>query len=162
MTLPYHRPLFADDLRALGIPEPYVMGRADRVRYAELDPLDHANNTAYFRWFEAVRIHYVRDLGITRYRIGIDPRLVIASTACTFLAEMTQDEDFVCACRTSRYGRSSFTMEYAVYVLSQGAPDLRATGEAAAVIRTPDGSAPHPIPEGVLRIMQERDGATPR
>lgn len=154
MTLAYHQPLTGTALLNTGVPAPFVMGLADRVRYAELDPLDHANNTAYFRWFEAVRILYVRDLGLSHYRHGIDPRLVIRSTSCTFLREMRQDQDFVVACRTRAYRQSSFTMEYAVF-----APEKTAEGEAVVVMQTPDGQGKYPLPADVVTTMSKRDGA---
>ena len=44
-------PLSIETLRAAGIPDPWTYGQADRVRFYELDALNHVNNTAYLRWF---------------------------------------------------------------------------------------------------------------
>ena len=154
MSLPYFKPLLAEDLSALGIPPEWPYGWANQVRYAELDPLDHANNTAYFRWFEAARIDYMRLWGIFGRRPGQDPRLVIRSTECHFRREMVIGEDFIVTARTRAFRVSSFTMDYAVY-----APDLRATGSAVLVLLNPDGNGKTPISEATQKRFVAIDGA---
>ena len=64
---PYLTPLGPDDLRAEGVPAPWTYGVKDRVRFGEIDALEHVNNTAYLRWFEQFRTLYFRDYGISDY-----------------------------------------------------------------------------------------------
>jgi acyl-CoA thioester hydrolase len=133
--LPYHTPLLTDDLRALGIPEPWGYGMADRTRYSELDPMGHVNNTAYLQWFEAFRVQYLVDYGLAY--TGLDsPAPVLRRISVDYMAEMKLREDYVITGRTTSVRTTSLEMEYAVW--SGGA--CRTTGYALLVMLAPDGS----------------------
>jgi acyl-CoA thioester hydrolase len=155
MTLPYLTPLDADTQRAHGIAEPWPLAIADRVRFSELDPLNHVNNTAYLGWFQAIRIRYFHDWDISHYRPG-DPRLVIRRAEVDYLREMRMGEDYILTARTVSFRNTSFTMDYALW-----AGDLRATGSAVVVMLEPDGSAKRPLPEALRRRFVDIDGARP-
>lgn len=156
MSLPYLTPLDLPAPRAHGVPEPFAYGYADRVRFHELDALNHVNNARYFSWFEAFRLPYLRDYGISDYSPA-GPRLVLARAEAVFHAEMRLGEDYVLAGRTAWYGTSSFGMDYAVF-----APDLRVSGTATIVLRTADGAGKWPLSDANIRVFRERDGARPR
>lgn len=152
--LPYLIPLGPDDLRAAGIPEPWAFGMADRVRFAELDALNHVNNAAYLSWFEALRVHYASAYDVSQYRPE-DPRIVIRDVSVRYHAEMFLGETYIVTARTARYRRTSYTMEYAVFSGS-----LRATGTAVVVLLDPAGGKDRvPIPDHVLAAFRDRDGA---
>ncbi|WP_212525962.1 thioesterase family protein [Actibacterium sp. MT2.3-13A] len=153
MTLPYLTPLDADTQRAHGIAAPWPLAIADRVRFSELDPLNHVNNAAYLSWFEGIRIHYFRDWDISHYRPG-DPRLVIRRAEVDYLREMRLDEDYILTARTVSFRTTSFTMEYALW-----AGDLRATGAAVVVMLAPDGSGKMPLPDALRQRFEQVDGA---
>ena len=150
---PYLTPLSHEDLAALGLPPEWRFAMADRVRFHELDALNHVNNAVFFSWFETVRAAYVRAYGVSQYTPA-DPRLVIRETSCRFLQEMLLDEPYILAARTTRFRRTSFTMEFAVF-----AETLRATGQAVVVALEPDGSGRFPLPEAAKAAFAERDGA---
>ena len=152
MSLSYLTPLKVETLRAHGVPEPWTYGIADRTRFGELDALAHINNTAYLRWFEAFRIHYFRDYGISDYGPRA-PRIVLRQVQVDYLREMGLDEDYIVTGRTVSYRTSSFRMDYAVW-----APDLRATGSAIIVCLGQDGRKAA-LPESVRATLTERDQA---
>ena len=153
-TLPFPGPIDGAGLRALGI-EGWPFGMAGRVAFADLDPLAHVNNAVYFRWFEALRVTYLRAWGLSRYSDpGTEPRIVIRSTECRYITEMRHDESFVVTGRTTAFRRTSFTMDYAIH-----APDLRATGSAVVVLLSPDGSGRLEIPDPVRQRFVEIDDA---
>jgi acyl-CoA thioester hydrolase len=156
MAFPYLTPLGPEILRAHGIPRDFRYAIADRVRFHEIDALGHVNNARYFSWFEAFRLPYLRDYGITDY--GPDsPRLVLAATEAEFRAEMFEGEDYILAGRTAWYGTSSFGMDYAVF-----APGLRVRGSATIALRQRDGSGKWPLAPENIRTFEDRDGARPR
>jgi len=119
------------ELRALGIPEPWTIGLADRVRFSELDVLGHVNNTAYLSWFENFRISYFKDYGFSDYS-GPFPRIVLRQIGADFISELKLNDDYIVTGITTAMRSSSFRMEYAVW--SGGA--LRATGWAVLVSLT--------------------------
>lgn len=154
MTYPYNKPMLQPELATHGISDDWPLGVAGRVRYAELDPVNHVNNTTYFRWFEAIRIDYMRLWGISEYEHGRDPKLVIRSTDCHFRHEMLLHEDYIVTARTRAFRNSSFTMDYAVF-----APDLRATGSAVVVLLQPEGPGKFPLPQSAKDRFVTVDGA---
>jgi acyl-CoA thioester hydrolase len=52
------------------------------VRWGDLDAMGHVNNTVYFRYFETVRIEWLRTLGVTLGRTDTGP--VMANGFCNF------------------------------------------------------------------------------
>lgn len=145
MTPPYLTPLFSDALRTIGIPEPWNIGRASRVRFHEIDALGHVNNAAYLSWFEDFRIFYLGHMQVTDYG-PTAPRLVVAEVGCIFREELLLRHDYVVTGRTRTLGTSSFTMDYAVWKLGSDRPTLATEGHAVVVLRTRDGTGKYPVP----------------
>ncbi|MDD9921802.1 MAG: thioesterase family protein [Boseongicola sp.] len=125
--------LSKQELSANGL-DGFAYGYRDRVRFYELDALDHVNNVVFLKWFETIRVSYVQDYGFTSYTKD-DPMLVVRRVTCDFLAPMFQNEEYVVATRTTVLKPSSFVMDYAV--MCDGS--LRATGEAVVVSLEQDG-----------------------
>ncbi len=160
--LPYHTPLTVAQLRALAIPAPWAFGQTDRTRFGEIDALNHVNNTAYLRWFESLRLPYLKSRQVSDY--GPEgPRLVLAEIGCRFLAEMGINQDYVVTARTRTFRTSSFVMDYAVWAMDAGEPEapaiLTAEAHAGIVLRTQDGDSKFPIPDAARRLFAELDGA---
>jgi acyl-CoA thioester hydrolase len=154
MSLPYLTPLTRAALDGFGVPDGWPLALADRVRFAEIDALNHVNHTAYLRWFESLRVRYMRDWGISPYD-GSGPLIVLKSVTMEYRREMFLGEDYVVTARTASFRRASLEMEYAAY-----APDLRAEGTAVIVLVARDGSGKHPLSEAQMRRLVEVDGAT--
>jgi len=150
----YLTPLTRPALEQLSIPAPWAYGIRDRVRFYELDALNHVNNTAYLRWFETLRIPYVRDYGLSDYGPD-DPQLVLMSNSARYLAPMFLGDDYVVTGRTAGFRNSAFRMEYAVF----RGDEMTCAGEAVVVVLSPDGSEKCPIPDAVRARFLERDGA---
>ena len=151
---PYLTPLDTPALRALGIPDPWTFGIADRVRFYELDALNHVNNTAYLRWFETLRISYFAAYDLSHYRPD-DPQMVLRRASADYIAPMHLGESYVVTGRTTSFRSSSFVMAYAVF--AEG--DLRATGEAVIVSLDHDGKTKRPLTEAMRATLKTRDGA---
>lgn len=143
-----------DDLRAAGIPEPWTLGRADRVRYHEIDALNHVNNTSYATWFETFRVAY-----LARYKLAYSgeasPVTVVKRMCLDYRKPLFLDQDYVVTGRTASLRRTSFVMDYAVF--TEG--ELAATGDALMVLLEADGETRRAIPEDLRRRMIEEDGA---
>lgn len=68
--------------------------------------------------------------------------------------------DYVVTGRTRAYRTTSFTMEFGVYLPSDGGPAVRtAAGEAIIVLLNRDGPGRYPIPEAGRRAFEALDGA---
>lgn len=157
--LSYHTPLLAPTLRALGIPEPWNFGMADRVRFGEIDALGHVNNTAYLRWYESFRLPYLQARGVTDYGPQ-SPRLVLKRASCDYMAEMLNGMDYVVTGRTRAFRTTSFTMEFAVWLPNDAGPARQtAAGDAIIVLLDREGQGRHPIPEAGRAAFVALDAA---
>jgi len=126
---------------------------ADKVRFSELDALNHVNNVVYLEWFEALRVRYFRDYGISPYD-GAGPRLVLRTQEAAYLKPMFLDDAYVVVARTAAFRRTSFRMDYAVY-----SDSLCATSSAIVVQVSPDGQTKVPLTGAQREVFATRDGA---
>lgn len=144
-----------DELRAAGIPEPWHLGRADRVRFHELDALNHVNNATYLTWFETFRVAY-----LIRNRIGYfdsgAPVIVLKTARIDYRRPLLVDEDYIVTGRTVSLRRTSFVMDYAVFT----GGEIAASGDAVLVLLDADGETRRPLSDEMRRRMIEEDGAT--
>ncbi|MGI9389878.1 MAG: acyl-CoA thioesterase [Boseongicola sp.] len=145
--------LDADALSDAGLSE-FSFGYRDRVRFYELDALNHVNNVVFLRWFETIRVAYFQDYGFSDYGPD-DPMLVVRRATADFLAPAFQNEEYIIAARTRVIKPSSFIMEYAVS--SNGI--LWATGEAVVVSVDRDGKTRRPHRNEAIESAVSRDGA---
>ena len=150
------RPLDLDTLRAAGVPEPFAFGQADRVRFHELDVLDHVNNATYLSWFETVRIAYLRAYGISDYASAADrPVLVLKRVEVDYHRPLHLEDVYVVAARTRAFRRTSWSMEYQVW--SEGR--RCATGGAVICLMEGDFVTKRPLPDAYVDAFARRDGA---
>lgn len=157
--IPYLTPLNHDQQRALGVTEPWPLALADRVRFAELDPLNHVNNVAYLIWFETARVAYFKRVGISTYENdAVEPRIVIRRGEMDWLQEMRADEDYVILTRAVDYRTSSFTLQQEI----RARGTVRASFTCVIVLLHPDGSGRMPIPEHILNVFHQVDGVEKR
>lgn len=155
MTNPYLTPLAAEAQRALGISRPWPLAIADRVRFGEIDPLNHVNNVAYLTWFETARVVYFKQIGLSRYKDpDVEPRIVIRRGEIDWLREMRANEDYVVLSRTIAYRTTSFTMEQEIWA----GGSKRAAFTCVIVLLEPDGSGRMPIPDNIRAHFHTVDG----
>ncbi|MHA6267687.1 thioesterase family protein [uncultured Aliiroseovarius sp.] len=149
-------PLDGATLQSVGVPAGWNFGLADRVRFHELDALNHVNNVAYLRWFESLRIPYFQAYGITTYASEDDPQVVLATNSARYFKPMHLGESYVITGRTISFRSSSFVMEYGCWVDG----DLRCSGESVIVCLEQDGKTKRPLSTAVAQTFIDRDGAT--
>ena len=154
-SLPYHIPLTPDQQRSAGLTGDWPLALADRVRFSELDPLNHVNNVAYLIWFESARVAYFKHAGLSSYKDdSAEPRIVIRHGEIDWLQEMRADEDYVVASRTIGYRNTSFTMRQEIWAHGT----KRATFDCVIVLLHPDGSGRMPIPDVIRERFHAVDG----
>lgn len=150
----YHTPLTPEEQRAFGLPEPQPLAIADRVRFAELDTLNHVNNKAYMEWFETLRVEYFDRFCAPFYDGPARPRVVLRNASIRYLREMVAGESYVATARVGAFRTHSFTFEQQLW-----AGDLRATLTGVMVTLRPDGSGRQPLPDDLRDRFVARDGA---
>jgi acyl-CoA thioester hydrolase len=153
MTVPFLTPLHTDDLRAAGIPEPWSFGMADKVRFGEIDALQHVNNAVYLKWFENLRILYFADRDAWTID-GKRPKVVLRNLGLDYRSEIKLTDEYILTGRVTKLGTSSFTMEYAVWVQGR----LTTTSHAVMVMLNNDNSK-RALPDQIRQMFIEQDGA---
>lgn len=99
------------------------------VRFRDLDALGHVNNAVYATYFESARIaYYQRLVGGSLDRLGI----ILAELTISYKAPAHFGDELLVGVRVSRIGGKSFTMDYAIARVGDGA--LIATGQSVLVV----------------------------
>ena len=122
-----------------------------RVRWSECDPFRHANHRAYFEWFEEARNRYLETAGLPALS-ATNPGPVIAETSIRYHRPLAYGDDILVSARTTRIGRTSFEMEYAVW--SKG---LCAQGRAVLILVVNATGEKTPLSLALRRAMLARD-----
>lgn len=154
MNIPYLTPLTPDQQRLFGIEPPQPLAIVDRVRFSELDVLNHVNNVAYLEWFERLRVRYSQAWGITRYQGDADaPRIVIRSGEIRYHAEVRMDENYAATARCLAYRNTSYTLRQEIWA----AGTLRATFDCVMVMLEQDGTTRRPLPAALRARFAQVD-----
>ena len=100
------------------------------IRYADVDVLGHVNNVRYFTYLETARVQYFADV------IGWDGQwhtlsIILARTSCDFKLPLGYGDGLKVYVRTSRLGKKSFDMAYAL--VREPDEALAATGVSTQV-----------------------------
>jgi acyl-CoA thioester hydrolase len=135
------------------------------IRYGDLDPYGHVNNSVYLEFFEEIRISYwraVADLaGIDKLEAGDVPgaRYVIAETTVRFKAPIFFEDTLYGAARMRTVTNRSYTMDFELRTgetFERGA--LAAEGSAAHVFFDPTQNAVRPRPDWFLPTVSRLEG----
>ena len=93
--------------------EAYRLVHRFRVPFADIDMLGHANNTAYLRWAEAIRIAYLAD--VIGEDIGGPRGMILARTNIEYRTPIAYREAIAIGCRIARIGTKSFDIAHEVW-----------------------------------------------
>ncbi|WP_282095448.1 acyl-CoA thioesterase [Epibacterium ulvae] len=154
MTLQYHTPLSAETQLAAGISQPQTLAMADRVRFSELDILQHVNNKAYLDWFEVSRVAYFNRFCAPHFEGKAPPRNVLRNANVHYVKEMTLGETYIATSHVISFRRTSYVLEQQIW-----AGDLRCRMTGVMVLRTPDGGSGYPFPDSLTNYWTKSEGA---
>ena len=101
------------------------------VRYGDLDPQWHVNNTRYLVYMEQARLEYLKHLDLFDGQSFLDLKMIIADVHVSYLAPIVLDQNVRVGTRAARLGSKSITFEYRIEDADNGA--LLATGEVVGV-----------------------------
>lgn len=100
------------------------------TRWADNDQYGHLNNAAYFSLFDTALSQWQIETGFLGAGAE-DPRFLVVENGCRYFAELRFPELLQAGLRCSRIGRSSFTLELALFRGNE--PEAAATGFFAQV-----------------------------
>jgi acyl-CoA thioester hydrolase len=130
-------------LADLTVPDAYRFWTGEHVRFADLDPLGHANNNAIGAFFEAARVDLFARAGnpVSGGPLGV----VLARITIDFRAELHYGDPVRIGTRVARFGRTSIGVQAGLF---RG--DLcAATSEGVCVLIDMGTRRPVPVPEAL-------------
>lgn len=103
------------------------------VAWGEMDALNHVNNVVYFRYFETVRIEYLRRIGMLDMLStqGVGP--VLAETSARYRRPVTFPDTLRAEARVSQLDEHGFTMEYRIVSHTQQVVTTEGTARVVMV-----------------------------
>jgi acyl-CoA thioester hydrolase len=98
------------------VPFPVTVSYA--IHWAEMDAMGHVNHARYFTWLESARIALFARIGILADRPR-DVGPILAMATCDFIRPVVYPASIVAGARILKVGRTSITMEYAVWLADE-------------------------------------------
>ncbi|MDZ4158780.1 MAG: acyl-CoA thioesterase [Anaerolineaceae bacterium] len=84
------------------------------VRYGDLDPQWHVNNSRFLTYLEQTRYAYVKELGLFDGVSFFDFGLIVADIHIAFLAAISPNQTIQVAQRVANIGNKSIRFEYQI------------------------------------------------
>ena len=120
----------------------------DVIRYGDLDPQGHVNNTVFATYFETGRVMVLREPRNLLNPAGATS--VLARLDIRFLREMHWPGEVTVATATTRIGRSSYTFLQAIFHNGQCA----AVADATMVMIDAATRKARPLPEDAVARLE--------
>ena len=95
------------------------------IRYSDLDPQGHVNNTAYLTYLESARLGYYEAVGIWDKHSNEKTGMVVAHIDIDYLAPIFFGQDIRVGIRAERIGTKSLTLGFQIEALPEGKPMAR-------------------------------------
>jgi len=95
------------------------------IRYSDLDPQGHVNNTAYLTYVESARLGYYEAVGIWDKHSNEKTGMVVAHIDIDYLAPIFFGQDIQVGVRAERIGTKSLTLGFQIEALPEGKPMAR-------------------------------------
>jgi acyl-CoA thioester hydrolase len=155
-----------------------------QIRFRDLDPLAHVNNTVYFTYFEEARSYYFSHLetwlkewpsreehqeaeSIVSHpphnpRIQTRPDgshygILIKEVSCTYMLPLVRSDIVEVGVRVVRVGHTSFLMDHQIHDMNEH-ERIFATGKSALVWCNYLTGRPHPIPPSLRFAFEQMEG----
>jgi acyl-CoA thioester hydrolase len=141
-------PSSARPARVLPRLEQFPGRTGDNIRFGDLDPQGHVNNTVFATFFETGRVMLLREPGNELNAPGATT--VLVRLDINFLKEMHWPGTVEIGTATTRIGRSSYTFLQAIFHEGQCA----ATADATMVMIDAQTRRARPLPDDVIARLE--------
>lgn len=122
------------------------------VAWGEMDSYQHVNNVVYFRYFENVRLEYIRRLGwdVLEDETGIGP--ILQAVQARFRKPVTYPDTVLVGARVKEILPDRMTMEHKIVSLKLG--DVTTLGEGTVVTFNYKTGRKVPVPDELRRRIE--------
>jgi len=102
------------------------------IQWGDQDGFGHVDNTVPIRWFESSRIAFLDACGLGEMMTGEGVGPILAAVTCNYRKQIRFPDTVHIGARTTNIGRTSMTVEHAVFSDSQ--QGIAAEGESVIVV----------------------------
>ena len=127
-----------------------------QVRYADLDPQWHVNNTRFLTFIEQARLEYLQLLGLWDGHSFLALGIIIADVHVSYLKPIVLGQKVRVGVRVARIGNKSINFENVIEDEASG--EVLATGEVVAVAYDFRTNQTIPVPEEWRTKINEFEG----
>ena len=130
-----------------------------QVRYGDLDPQWHVNNSRYLTYIEQARFAYLMELGLFDGKSYLDLPFIVADVHISYMAPITLKQTIQIGVCVSRLGNKSLKFEY--LIKDQKTGQKLATAETVMVTYDYRELKTIPIPEDIRNMIAEYEAIPP-
>ena len=127
-----------------------------QVRYGDIDPQRHVNNSRFFTYMEQGRVSYFQHLGLWDGTDFDNLGMILLETTITFNEPILYGQSIRVGVRTERLGNKSLNVITAIEDAESGRK--LATGNSVLVAYDYSKTQSIPIPENFRRLIEEFEG----
>lgn len=152
-----------------------------QIRFRDLDPLSHVNNTVYFTYLEEARSYYFDQLGLEHWPSQTEDQLnpsveepthtsristsasgahygsLVKNVTCTYELPLIRSDKAEVGVQVTHVGRTSITMEQ--YIRDSRVHErIFATGHTILVWANYHTGRPHPVPPVLRAAFEHMEG----
>lgn len=129
------------------------------VQWGDMDSMGHVNNARYFTYCESARMGYFAAVRMHDHREHERQGPALASATLNFRRQVRYPAEIEVTARVTEIGRSSFKMEYELFL--RGTDDRVADGTGVIVWVDYGTGKSTPLPEGLKGAIREYENLTP-
>ncbi len=85
-----------------------------QVRYGDLDPQWHVNNSRYLTFIESARLDYIQQLGLWDGKSFMELGLIVADVHITYIEPIQLGQNIKVGVKATRIGNKSLDFEYRI------------------------------------------------
>lgn len=115
------------------------------IRYADLDPQWHVNNTKFLVYIEHARMLYFKELGLWDGKSFLDLGQILADTHIAYRCPILYGQKIHIGVRMTRIGNKSIHLAYQIEDIESG--EILATAETVNVYYDYRSQRSHPVPD---------------
>ena len=115
------------------------------VRYRDLDPQGHVNNTVYLTYLESARLGYYEKVGLWQRDSGITTGMVVAHNDIDYVAPIFLGQEVRVGLRMARVGTKSLTFDFQIESAKDG--EVVARGQSVMVVYDSQAGKSIPVPD---------------
>lgn len=115
------------------------------VRFRDLDPLNHVNNSVFNSYFEEARIDFIRHVPEFRNSMDTNHSFVLVHLELSYIKPILYPDSLLVGSSILEYGNSSIKALQAIY--SKESKELKAVAETTGVWYSLEKGRPARLPE---------------